>query len=226
MRLRGVRPPAPRRPPLRRPRGDRPVPRGPPGVPLRRGRARGPAPAAGRRRRDLRLAGRLPLLRRRQRVRRGRGLLPRLPRPRGRVVVRRGRGPGDAGALDPQPRHRDRLRRLSDDGRRRRPAVHRDGVPPHPRGGRGRRRARRLHRGLRHDQQPRGGAALRRADGRDRGARVHAPARLRARGVRGPGGHPRTRHHPARRHLRRARGRAHRRRGGGDVSRGGTARLR
>ena len=186
---------------------------------------RGPAPTQGRRRGDLRLAGRLPLLRRRQRVCGGRGLLPRLTGARGRVVVRRGRRPRDARAVDPQPRHRDRVRRLADDRRGRRPAVHRDGLPANARGGRRRGRARRIHRGLRDDEQPRGGPSLRGTHGRHRGARLHPRARLGARGLRGPGGQPRARDHPARRHLRRPGRRSHRGRGGRDVARRGPARL-
>ena len=45
-----------------------------------------------------------------------------------------------------------------DDHRRRRPALHRDGLAPHPRAGRGRRRPRGLRRRVRDHQQPRGGA--------------------------------------------------------------------
>ena len=128
-------------------------------------------------------------------------------------------------AVDPQPRHGDRVGRLADDRRRRRPAVHRDGLPANARGGRGRGRPRRLHRGLRDDEQPRGRPSLRGTHGRHRGARVHPRARLGTRGLRGPGGQSRARDHPARRHLRRPRGGSHRGRGGRDVARRGPARL-
>ena len=168
----------------------------------------------GRRRGDLRLARRVPVLRRRERVCGGRGLLPGLTGPRGRVVLRRGRRPRDAGPLDPQPRHGDRVRRVADDRRGRRPAVRRDGVAAHARGGRRRGRARRIHRRVLDDEQPRGRPPLRGPHRRDRRPRVHPRARLGARGVRGAGGEPGSRDDSARRHLRRPRGGSHRRRGG------------
>src|SRR6478735_3792890 len=72
------------------------------GVPVRRRRARR---ARGRRGRPhAPVAGRLPLLRRRLGIRRGRGLLPLLAAAGGRGVVRRGGAPRDAAALDLQPR--------------------------------------------------------------------------------------------------------------------------
>ena len=147
------------------------------------------ADADGRRRADAGLAGRLPLLRRHLRLRRGRVLLPRLAAARGR-----GR---------PSPRaccwRRWSCRsstttaaiaaaasRMID--RRRRPALHRDGLAAHARAGGGRRRPRRLRRRVRGHHQPRGRPPLRRPDRRHRRARLHPAARRRARGVRGAGG--------------------------------------
>ena len=59
------------------------------------------------------------------------------------------------------------------DRRCRRPALHRDGLPANARGGRGRGRPRRVHRGLRDDEQPRGRPSL-------RGTRRPAPRRTRS----------------------------------------------
>ena len=78
-------------------------------------------------------------------------------------------------------------RRLAHDVRRRRPALHRDGLAPHPRGGGRRGRPRRIHRRVRDHEQPRGRPPLRRADGGHGRARVHPAARRRARGVHRPG---------------------------------------
>ena len=85
-------------------------------------------------------------------------------------------------------------------------APDRDGVPPDPRGGRGRRRPRRVDRRVLRDEQRRGGPPLRDPVGRDRRARVHPAARQRAGGVRRPGGRAGRGHHAAGRHLRHARG--------------------
>ena len=81
---------------------------------------------------------RLPLHRRRLGLRRGRGLLPLLAAAGRRVDVRRGGPARDRAAVDLQPRLGDRLGGLPDDAGGRRPAVHRDGLAAHPRGGRGR----------------------------------------------------------------------------------------
>ena len=118
----------------------------------------------------LDVAGRLPVLRRHLGLRRGRGLLPLLPAGDRRVDVRRGGAAGDAAALDLQPRLGDRLGRVADDAGRRRPALHRDGLAAHPRGGGGGLRAGGVRRRLRGHLQPRGAAALRRPDGRHVGA--------------------------------------------------------
>ena len=86
----------------------------------------------------------------------GEVLLPLLTRPRGRVRLRPWRPARDRGPQRPQPRQRRRHGRLADDLRRRRPSLHRDGVPPHARGGRRGRRPRRIHRWVRHHLQPGG----------------------------------------------------------------------
>ncbi len=96
--------------------------------------------------------------------------------------------------------------RMTADGRR--PALHRDGLPPDPGAGRGRRRAGRVRRRVRGHLQPRGRPPLRRADPRHRGARLHPAARHRARGVRRPDRRARRGHHAAGRHLRRVRPRS------------------
>ena len=93
---------------------------------------------------DRRLAGRLPLHRRHRRVRRGRAVLPRLPDPHRLRQLRRVRGAGDAGPLGAQPRLRGRRRRRPDGHRRPGPHADRDGLPPGPRGGGGRRGAGRV----------------------------------------------------------------------------------
>ena len=116
-----------------------------------------------------------------------------------------------------QPRLGDRLGRLADDRGRRGPALHRDGLPAHPRAGRRRGGPGGVHRRLRGHLQPGGRPALRRARPRHRRARVHPAARHRARRVRGPDRSAGRGHHPAGGHLRRrrggpARGRARRRR--------------
>ena len=49
-------------------------------------------------------------------------------------TVRHRGDPGDAGAVDPEPRLRDRLRGRPDGVGRRRPPADRDGFPAHPRG--------------------------------------------------------------------------------------------
>ena len=159
---------------------------------------------------DARHAGvprRLPVQRRRRRLRRGRAVLPRLARAVGARHVRRMRGAGDAGAVDLQPRHRDRLGRRTHGQRRRGAPADRDGLAAHPRAGRRRRRARRLHRRIRRRRpisRPSAATACPR----------WAPARTRSRCCTprptGPTSGPRSgagrragrRHHAARRHLR------------------------
>ena len=113
----------------------------------------------------------------------------------------------------PQPRQRRRLRGRPDGVRRRRPAVHRDGFPAHPRGGRRRGGARGLPGRLRDHSQPGCRHALRRAHRRHRGALLDPAAREGGRRVPRPGRRARGRHHPAGRHLR------HRRRASGRRSR-------
>ena len=62
--------------------------------------------------------------------------------------------PRDAHPVDPQPRHRDRLGRGPHGQRRQRPHPGRDGLAPHQRARRRRRRPRRLHRRVRRHHQP------------------------------------------------------------------------
>ena len=145
--LRGIRPPAARRPPLRRRRRHGAL-RGSVGaVQIRRHRAgvaRGfPRP------RNACVPRRVPVPRRCRRLRRRRAVLPRLARAVGARHLRRMRGAGDAGVVDLQPRHRDRLRRGAHGQRGRRSAADRDGLATHPRAGRRRRGAGRLHRRVR-----------------------------------------------------------------------------
>ncbi len=83
---------------------------------------------AGGRRGDAGVPGGLPVQRQHLGVCRGRVLLPLLPGARGRGRLRPRRRAGDPGAQHPQPRQRRRQRRLADDVRRRRPALHRDGL--------------------------------------------------------------------------------------------------
>ena len=151
---------------------------------------------------DARLAGRLPVHRRRRRLPRGRAVVPQLAGAHRDRHVRRGRAAGDAGAVDPQPRLRDRLGRGPDGHRGRRPAADRDGLAAHPRGGGGGRRPGRLPRRLLLHLQPGGRPPVRRAHLGHGRARVHAAARRRGGRVPGPGRRARDRHHAAGRHLR------------------------
>ena len=80
----------------------------------------------------LRLAARLPLLRRRRRLPGGRAVLPRLAGPHRHRHVRRRGAAGDAGPVDPQPRQRGGLRGGPDGHRGGRPAAHRDGLAGAP----------------------------------------------------------------------------------------------
>ena len=206
LRVRGLRPPAPARPPLRR--------RSPaPPASSRRCRTSASATtsspalrdAGADRRAAAGLAGRLPVHRRHRRLRRGRALLPRLTGAHRAGAVRRGRPARDPRAVDPQPRQRDRLGRRPH-GRRGRasgPCIEM-GCPPHPRAGRGGRRPGRatwsgfattsnLEAGRRYGVPTTG----------HQRARVHAAARRRDGGVPGAGRHARPRDDAARRHLRR-----------------------
>ncbi len=78
----------------------------------------------------------------------------------------------DARPVDPQPRLRDRGRREPDARRRPGPALPRDGVAAHPRGGGGGGRPGRVRRRVRGDEQPRGRPPLRRS--RTIGTAAHA----------------------------------------------------
>ena len=116
---------------------DRPVPGSLGRVRLRRRRTglRRIVPGPG----DAGLPARLPVRWRRRRIPRGRLVLPRLPGADDHRQLRRMRRPGDADAVDLQPRQRDRLRRRPDGQRGRRPPADRDGFTTHPRTGGGRR---------------------------------------------------------------------------------------
>ena len=103
-------------------------------LPLRPRRAGLAARGRGGRRRHARVAGGVPLRRRRLGLPGGRGVLPRLARADRRGDVRRGGAAGDAGAERAQPRLGHRLGGIADDLGGRRPAVHRDGLAAYPRG--------------------------------------------------------------------------------------------
>ena len=108
--VRGVRPAAAGRPPLRRRRRHRTVRGSVAAVQVRRRRARHARrlPRSG----HHELSRRLPVPRRRRRLPGGRAVLSRLAGAVGARHLRRVRAPGDAGAVDPQPRHaRSRRRR-------------------------------------------------------------------------------------------------------------------
>ena len=89
--------------------------------------------------------------------------------------------------IDPQPRQRRGLRGGPDGLRRRRPAMHRDGLPAHPRGGGGRRGPGRLRRRVRGDLQPGRRSPVRRPDHRNRCPLLDAAARAGGRRVPRPG---------------------------------------
>ena len=105
---------------------------------------------------------------------RGRLLLPRLADPRRGGHVRRGGAAGNRQPVHPQPRLRDRVRRVPDGDGGRRPAADRDGLAADPRAGRGGQRAGGLHRGLRVHVEPAG-------RGTNTGCRARGPARTRSR---------------------------------------------
>ncbi|BBE23200.1 hypothetical protein MN0502_20830 [Arthrobacter sp. MN05-02] len=110
----------------------------------------------------------------------GEAYFPNSPHPDRGVDVRRGVHPRDAHPLDPQPRQRHRVGGVPHDRCGRRPALHRDGLAPHARGGSRGLRAFRDHRRFRQHVQPRGGAPLRPPHRRHGGALLHPAARLRA----------------------------------------------
>ena len=110
--------------------------------------------------------------------------------------------------------------------RRRRPPVHRDGLPAHPRGVRGGGRPGGLPGRVRLHLQPGGGPPVRRPDRRHGRPRVDPSAREGGRRLPGPGRRPRRRHDPARRHLRHRRRHPDRDRGRGAGPRRGPDRLR
>ena len=102
---------------------------------------------------------------------------PGLPRAVRARHIRRMRAPRDAGAVDLQSRHRDRVGRRPHGQRRRRPPADRDGFAAHPRAGRRRRGTRRLHRRLHRIVESGGQAQARRTRARHQRARLHAAAR-------------------------------------------------
>ena len=134
VRVRGVRPPAADRAPLRRGRRHRPACRGARRVPVRPGRGRVPARTGrGRRGRPPAWLADYRFARRHRRLPRGRAVLPRLADPDRLRQLRRVRGAGDAGAVGAQPRLRGRRRGRPDGDRGPGPAGDRDGLPAHPR---------------------------------------------------------------------------------------------
>ncbi len=177
--VRGVRPPAARRAPLRRGGRHRAAAGGADPVPVRRRRADRARRRERGRRPHARLAGRLPVHRRRGRLPGGRAVLPGLTGAHRDRHVRRGGAAGDAGAVGVQPRLRDRLGRRPNGHRRRRPPADRDGLAAHPRaGGRGR-RPRGLPGRVRQHLQPGGRPPARHPHRGHRRARVRAAARRR-----------------------------------------------
>jgi len=201
-RLRAVLAPATGRTPLRRGRRCRSRPRRARAVPVRRLRDRLPPVAPGCRRPYGAVAEHVPVLRRHQRLRRGRPVLPGGPAAHRRGYVRGGCRPRNAAAQHLQLRLGRRLGRQPDDAHGRRAPVHRDGITSRARARSGGRGARCVHRRLQRDQQPRGGTYARGADDRYRSALLHPPPRLRGGGVRRADRRARRGHHAARRHVR------------------------
>ena len=163
LRVRALRAPAPGRSPVRGGRRRRAGVAGAAALPVRRRIAAVPPRSRGRRRGNRGLAGGLRLPRRHLGLSRGRALLPRISGAGGGEHLRRGGGAGDRAAQHLQPRLGHRVGGIADDGHGGRPAVRRDGFPPHSgtrrrRGGPGR-----LHRRLRRHLQPGGRTSLRRA---------------------------------------------------------------
>ena len=185
--------------------GHRPPARGARAVPLRRRRARAPADAAGRRRGDARLPRGLPLRRRHLRLRRGRVLLPRLAGARRRGRLRRRRASSRRSCCRSSTTTAPiASRRLADDVRRRRPALHRDGLPAHARGVGRRRRPRGIHRRVRRPRATSRRAAATACPTTGTAAHAFTPAaRRRAGGVHGADRVARQGHDAPRRHLRR-----------------------
>ena len=124
--------------------------------------------------RDAGVPRRLPVPWGRRRVRRRRAVFPRLAGVVRARHLRRMRGAGNAGAVDLQPRHGDRVGRRADGQRSRRPPADRDGFASHPRASRRSRRTRRLHRWIHRIVQPRSAAHA-------TGCLRWAPVRMRSR---------------------------------------------
>ncbi|CAA9211158.1 MAG: Nicotinate phosphoribosyltransferase, partial [uncultured Corynebacteriales bacterium] len=212
VRLRGVRPPPARRSPVRRGGRHRAAAGRARRLPVRPRRA-GRAGRLRAGRGDPGLAGGLAVHRGRRRLPGGRAVLPELAGADGDRDLRRGGAAGDAGAVGAQPRLRDRRRGRPDGHRGRRPAADRDGLPAHPRGGRGGRGPGGVSRRVRLDLQPGGRPPVRGADLGHRRALVHAAARQRGRRLPGAAGRAGHRHHAAGRHVRHRPGHPDRRRG-------------
>ena len=163
-------------PPVRRGGGHRPVPGALTRVRLRRRRA-ATSLSSFLDRCHAGLPARLPVRRRHRRLRRGRAVLP-----RARRCCRSPAPSPNACVLETLAlsifNHDTAIasaaaRMVSAAAR---PAADRDGVAAHPRAGRGRRRAGRLHRRLRRHVQPRGAAPLRRPGAGHQRARLHDAA--------------------------------------------------
>ena len=186
MRVRGLRPPAARGPPLRRGGGDGPAAGGD-----RRGsgsarRSWSGWPGCSTRRRssgcaDYRFSGDI------DGYPEGELYFPGSPILTVSGTFADAVRAGDAGAVDPQPRLRGGLGRGPDGHRRRGPSADRDGVAAHPRGGRGRRRPARPTWPASPPPRTWRRAPLRHPDRRHRRARLRAAARRRAGRVPRPG---------------------------------------
>ena len=140
VRVRGLRPAAARRPPLRRGRRHRAAAGRDQPVPVRRRRSWPRCRARRRRPRHARLARRLPVHRRHRRLPRGRAVLPRLADPHRDAA----RSPSACvletlalSILNHDSAVASAAARMVTAAAG--PAAHRDGVAAHPRGGRGRR---------------------------------------------------------------------------------------
>ena len=158
------------------------------------------------RRADPGFPPRLPVRRRRRRLRGGRAVLPELARALGAGQFRRVRPAGDARAVDLQPRHRDRVGRGAHGQRRRGTPADRDGIAAYARVGRGGRRTGRLRRRFRRLIESGGQPQLRCSGAGHQCACVHHAAHL-ARRPRRAGRVPHAGrgagcgHHAAGRHL-------------------------
>ena len=185
--LRAVPAAAARGAPVRRGGRRRPGARRDRGLPLRRRGARG-ARATSSTSATPRVAGDVPLHRRRLGLRRGRGLLPLLPAADRRGHLRRGGAARDACCCRSTTTTRaiasaaSRMTMAAGD----RPCIEMGSRRTHEEAAVAC-RARGVRRRLRDHLQPRGPAAVRRPDGRHQRAQLHAAARHRGRRVPRPG---------------------------------------